>query len=72
MHIPKRLSAGARNLIRRILDPEPRTRITMSEIKDDQWFKRNYTPANHDEDEEDTCMAVEVSTIHKVIHNWIL
>ncbi|XP_031099186.1 CBL-interacting serine/threonine-protein kinase 1 [Ipomoea triloba] len=52
-HIPKSLSPGARDLIKRILDPNPSTRITISEIKEHQWFKPGYNPANPDEEEED-------------------
>ncbi|GFZ13826.1 CBL-interacting protein kinase 1 [Actinidia rufa] len=48
----KWLSPGARNLIRRILDPNPATRITMAEIKTDEWFKQGYSPANPDDEEE--------------------
>nr|GMD77521.1 CBL-interacting serine/threonine-protein kinase 1-like [Ipomoea batatas] len=51
-HIPKSLSPGARDLIKRILDPNPSTRITISEIKEHQWFKPGYNPANPDEEEE--------------------
>uniref|UniRef100_A0A5B7BX86 non-specific serine/threonine protein kinase n=1 Tax=Davidia involucrata TaxID=16924 RepID=A0A5B7BX86_DAVIN len=66
--IPKWLSPGARNLIRRILDPNPVTRITMAEIKVDEWFKQDYTPANLDEEEEeeeDLYTDDEVSSVHE-------
>ncbi|EEF43192.1 CBL-interacting serine/threonine-protein kinase 1 [Ricinus communis] len=46
--IPKWLSSGAQNMIRRILDPNPVTRITMADIKSDEWFKQDYTPAEED------------------------
>ncbi|KAE8731017.1 CBL-interacting protein kinase 21 [Hibiscus syriacus] len=52
--IPKWLSPGALNMIRRILDPNPETRITMAGIKEDGWFKQDYTHAVPDDDEEDT------------------
>uniref|UniRef100_M1A013 non-specific serine/threonine protein kinase n=1 Tax=Solanum tuberosum TaxID=4113 RepID=M1A013_SOLTU len=68
--IPKWLSQGAKNLIKRILDPNPQTRITMAEIKEDEWFKQNYTPTNPDEEEDlesdDTSSDDEVLTIHEV------
>ncbi|KAK8681006.1 hypothetical protein V6N13_053413 [Hibiscus sabdariffa] len=51
--IPKWLSPGARNMIRRILDPNPETRITIAGIKEDGWFRRDYTPAVPDDEEED-------------------
>ncbi|KAG5573940.1 hypothetical protein H5410_063706 [Solanum commersonii] len=67
--IPKWLSQGAKNLIKRILDPNPQTRITMAEIKEDEWFKQNYTPTNPDEEEDlesdDTSSDDEVLTVHE-------
>ncbi|CAN4095010.1 unnamed protein product [Withania somnifera] len=66
--IPKWLSEGAKNLIKRILDPNPRTRITMAEIKEDEWFKQNYTPANPDEErdleDDQSSSDEEVLTVH--------
>lgn len=50
--IPKWLSPGAQNMIKRILDPDPLTRITMVDIKSDEWFKQGYVPANPDEEED--------------------
>ncbi|XP_071727845.1 CBL-interacting serine/threonine-protein kinase 1-like [Rutidosis leptorrhynchoides] len=44
VHIPKWMSPGARCLIKRILDPNPKTRITMTDIKADEWFNLEYTP----------------------------
>ncbi|XP_019054955.1 PREDICTED: CBL-interacting serine/threonine-protein kinase 1-like isoform X3 [Nelumbo nucifera] len=52
VQIPKWLSEGAKNLIKRILDPNPNTRITMAKIKLDEWFQQDYTPANPDDEEE--------------------
>ncbi|XP_062108901.1 CBL-interacting serine/threonine-protein kinase 1 [Humulus lupulus] len=54
--IPKWLSPGAQNMIRRILDPNPVTRITMESIKSDEWFQQCYVPPNayEEEEEEDT------------------
>lgn len=51
---PKWLSPGARRLIRRILDPNPKTRPTVDEIRADDWFKEDYVPAVPDEDDEDS------------------
>ncbi|GMI93584.1 SOS2-like protein kinase 17, LOW-K+-SENSITIVE 1, CBL-interacting protein kinase 23 [Hibiscus trionum] len=41
---PSWFSPGARILIKRILDPNPSTRITMIEILEDEWFKKGYKP----------------------------
>ncbi len=44
----KRLSYGARTLLRRMLEPDPAKRITIDEIMDDEWFKNiNVCPIKH-------------------------
>ncbi|PRQ48236.1 putative protein kinase CAMK-CAMKL-CHK1 family [Rosa chinensis] len=57
--IPDWLSPGAKSLIRRILDPNPVTRINMRGIKSDEWFNQDYTPAKPDEDEEEGDIHVD-------------
>ncbi|CAN1341109.1 CBL-interacting serine/threonine-protein kinase 8 [Linum perenne] len=42
----------AKTLIHRILDPNPQTRITIEEIRDDEWFKKNYVPVRVPETED--------------------
>eukprot|EP00267_Zea_mays_P050005 XP_020402745.1 CBL-interacting protein kinase 9 [Zea mays] len=37
---PPWFSSGARKFIKRILDPNPDTRIKISEILEDEWFKK--------------------------------
>ncbi|KAG7944349.1 hypothetical protein I3843_15G096000 [Carya illinoinensis] len=41
---PPWLSFNAMKLITRILDPNPITRITIPEILEDEWFKKDYMP----------------------------
>ncbi|URE14816.1 hypothetical protein MUK42_12237 [Musa troglodytarum] len=41
---PPWLSFGAMRLLARILDPNPMTRVTISEILEDDWFKKDYKP----------------------------
>lgn len=41
---PSYFALGAKALIRRILDPNPETRITIAEIRKDEWFVKDYTP----------------------------
>ncbi|XP_023533187.1 CBL-interacting serine/threonine-protein kinase 3 isoform X1 [Cucurbita pepo subsp. pepo] len=41
---PPWLSLDAMKLIARILDPNPMTRITVPEILEDEWFKKDYKP----------------------------
>ncbi|XP_054798994.1 CBL-interacting serine/threonine-protein kinase 8-like isoform X2 [Prosopis cineraria] len=37
---------GAKSLIHRILDPNPQTRITVEQIRNDEWFKKGYVPVS--------------------------
>uniref|UniRef100_A0A7N0UY64 non-specific serine/threonine protein kinase n=1 Tax=Kalanchoe fedtschenkoi TaxID=63787 RepID=A0A7N0UY64_KALFE len=54
---PSWFSTGARKLIKRILDPNPLTRITIPELLENEWFKKGYRPpyfeegndSNHDD-----------------------
>ncbi|KAI4368669.1 hypothetical protein MLD38_017202 [Melastoma candidum] len=41
---PPWFSPGATTLIKRILDPNPMTRINVPEILEDEWFKKDYRP----------------------------
>ena len=68
VQIPKWLSPGAQNMIKRILDPNPETRITMAGIKADPWFKQGYTPANAEDEEEDVYNDNEAFSIPEVVY----
>ncbi|PKA46759.1 CBL-interacting protein kinase 24 [Apostasia shenzhenica] len=61
---PPWFSAGVKSLIYRILDPNPKTRISIEEIKDDVWFKKNYVPVRHGKVEE-----VNLDDIHAVFND---
>ncbi|KAI8565794.1 hypothetical protein RHMOL_Rhmol03G0289400 [Rhododendron molle] len=50
---PEWFTESQKILISRILDPNPKTRITTAEIIEDQWFQTNYDPAVRTECEED-------------------
>ncbi|THG09097.1 hypothetical protein TEA_020397 [Camellia sinensis var. sinensis] len=41
---PSFFPVGAKSLIHRILDPNPETRIRIEEIRNDEWFNRDYVP----------------------------
>ncbi|XVF87116.1 hypothetical protein PTKIN_Ptkin18bG0093700 [Pterospermum kingtungense] len=41
---PPWFSSSAKKLIKRILDPNPLTRITIAEIIENDWFKKGYMP----------------------------
>ncbi|GAB2289205.1 Son of sevenless 2 [Dionaea muscipula] len=45
-------SPGAKSLIDRILDPNPKIRITIEGIKSHPWFMENYVPVRHGVEEE--------------------
>ncbi|KAJ3682066.1 hypothetical protein LUZ60_014639 [Juncus effusus] len=49
---PNWFSSGAKRLIKKILDPNPNTRITIAQILEDPWFKKDYKPP-HFEQERD-------------------
>uniref|UniRef100_M1B2H4 non-specific serine/threonine protein kinase n=1 Tax=Solanum tuberosum TaxID=4113 RepID=M1B2H4_SOLTU len=50
--LPPWLSSSSKNLIKRILDPNPLTRITIPEILEDEWFKKDYKPPPFEQDED--------------------
>ncbi|KAF3505400.1 hypothetical protein F2Q69_00044370 [Brassica cretica] len=56
---PPWLSLGAKKLIVRILDPNPVTRISIQEILEDAWFKKNYKRPVFEEKEEANLDDVE-------------
>ncbi|KAE8689735.1 CBL-interacting serine/threonine-protein kinase 8 [Hibiscus syriacus] len=41
---PSWFPVGAKSLIHRILDPNPQTRMTIEQIRSDEWFKKGYVP----------------------------
>ncbi|EYU33398.1 hypothetical protein MIMGU_mgv1a005956mg [Erythranthe guttata] len=41
---PPWFSSSAKKLIKRILDPNPSTRITTNEVLENEWFKKGYKP----------------------------
>ncbi|XP_010907282.1 CBL-interacting protein kinase 24 isoform X1 [Elaeis guineensis] len=49
---PPWFSSGAKLLIHKILDPSPKSRIHIEGIKNDPWFRRNYVPVRHGEEEK--------------------
>ncbi|XP_072974982.1 CBL-interacting protein kinase 1-like [Typha angustifolia] len=64
LQIPRWLSPGAQNIIKKILDPNPQTRINMAQIKEDYWFKQDYIPDIPEE--EDISSDDEASAIKEV------
>lgn len=66
VQIPKWLSPGAQKMIKRIIDPNSVTRITISEIKADDWFRQGYIPSNPDDDEDNVFIDEEAFSINEV------
>ncbi|XP_052205783.1 CBL-interacting serine/threonine-protein kinase 23-like isoform X2 [Diospyros lotus] len=46
---PPWFSSGVKKLIKRILDPNPLTRITIAEVIENEWFKKGYRPPTFEE-----------------------
>jgi 5'-AMP-activated protein kinase catalytic alpha subunit len=68
---PLWFSYGARNLIAKILDPRPNSRMTIAQIYEDEWFKKSYNPPAEPCDEEDVTLddvhaAFEITEEHLV------
>ncbi|KAK2649983.1 hypothetical protein Ddye_017472 [Dipteronia dyeriana] len=61
---PSWFSIGAKKLIKRILDPNPLTRITIPEILEDGWFLKGYKPAQFDQEE-----GVNLDDVDAVFNN---
>ncbi|KAK8446910.1 hypothetical protein SEVIR_9G561900v4 [Setaria viridis] len=49
---PTWFSSGAKKFIKRIIDPNPDTRITIAEILEDEWFKKDYKPPRFEQGED--------------------
>lgn len=66
--IPRWLSPGARTMIKKMLDPNPVTRITVAGIKGSEWFRNDYTPSvpDDDDDEEDVDTDDDTFSIQEV------
>ncbi|KAK4256529.1 hypothetical protein QN277_006239 [Acacia crassicarpa] len=69
VRIPKWLSPGAQNLLRRILDPNPLTRITLAGIKGDEWFRQDPVPTNPEDDGEEEKQNVYIDDEAFSIHD---
>uniref|UniRef100_A0A0E0LDB9 non-specific serine/threonine protein kinase n=1 Tax=Oryza punctata TaxID=4537 RepID=A0A0E0LDB9_ORYPU len=61
---PYWFSPGATSLIHRILDPNPKTRITIEQIREDTWFKKTYVAIKRGEDEN-----VDLDDVQAVFDN---
>ncbi|KAJ7955329.1 Non-specific serine/threonine protein kinase [Quillaja saponaria] len=66
VQLPKWLPPGPKNLIKRILDPDPSKRITMAGIKADAWFNQDYAPANPEDEEENINIDDKALSMHEV------
>ena len=58
--IPRWLSPGAKTMIKRMLDPNPITRMTIAGIKANDWFNHDYTPSNSDDENDASSFQEDV------------
>eukprot|EP00252_Welwitschia_mirabilis_P021837 TRINITY_DN571_c0_g1_i1.p1 TRINITY_DN571_c0_g1~~TRINITY_DN571_c0_g1_i1.p1 ORF type:complete len:378 (-),score=95.30 TRINITY_DN571_c0_g1_i1:503-1636(-) len=49
---PPWFSSNGKKLVTRIVDPNPKTRITIPEIMENEWFKKGYKPSEFKEEED--------------------
>ncbi|XP_019457009.1 PREDICTED: CBL-interacting serine/threonine-protein kinase 9-like [Lupinus angustifolius] len=49
---PSWFAPKLKKLLKRILDPNPLTRIKIEELLEDEWFKKGYKPASFTEEED--------------------
>ncbi|KAJ7559565.1 hypothetical protein O6H91_04G091400 [Diphasiastrum complanatum] len=56
---PSWFSTGARRLVSRILYPNPKSRITIPHILENEWFKKRYMPAKFSEEDNTNLQDVE-------------
>ncbi|XP_074292137.1 CBL-interacting serine/threonine-protein kinase 1-like [Silene latifolia] len=66
VQIPKWLSPGAQKMIKKILDPNPVTRLTIAEIKVDEWFRQGYIPSNPNDDDDNVYVDEEAFSLKDV------
>ncbi|KFK36106.1 hypothetical protein AALP_AA4G078300 [Arabis alpina] len=62
--IPRWISPGAKTMIKRMLDPNPVTRITIAGIKANDWFRHDYAPLNYS-DEDDDASSIQEDTFEE-------
>ncbi|GAB2217876.1 hypothetical protein Droror1_Dr00001089 [Drosera rotundifolia] len=53
-------------MIKRILDPNPAKRITMAEIKEDEWFRQGYCPSSPEDEEDNIHIDEDALSIQEV------
>ncbi|XP_059642430.1 CBL-interacting serine/threonine-protein kinase 23-like [Cornus florida] len=46
---PQWFSSSVKKLVKRILDPNPLTRITIAEVIENEWFKKGYRPPSFEQ-----------------------
>jgi 5'-AMP-activated protein kinase catalytic alpha subunit len=68
VHIPKWLSPGAQDILRKILDPNPITRLGIDGIRAHDWFNQSYTPAVPFDDDDDNYIGDDSPQMTKVAY----
>lgn len=62
---PAWFSTSAKKLIKRILDPNPQTRITIAEVIQNEWFKKGYQIPSFE------AMDVNIDDIHDIFNESV-
>ncbi|XP_022925893.1 CBL-interacting serine/threonine-protein kinase 23-like [Cucurbita moschata] len=69
---PPWFSSSAKKLIKRILDPNPLTRITIAEVLENDWFKKGYKPPTFENDEIVLDDVDDIFNESGVTHNLVV
>nr|AIZ68217.1 CBL-interacting protein kinase 23-like protein [Albuca bracteata] len=59
---PAWFSTSAKKLIKKILDPNPQTRITIAEVIENEWFKKGYKPPSFE------TIDINVDDVHAIFN----
>ncbi|KAG0489445.1 hypothetical protein HPP92_006308 [Vanilla planifolia] len=68
---PDWFSFGAKRLITRILDPNPLRRISITEIQEDEWFRKGYKPPIFDETYNNSSADIDAGFNNSKYHHVI-
>ncbi|KAF8083188.1 hypothetical protein N665_0789s0008 [Sinapis alba] len=63
--IPRWLSPGAKAMIKRMLDPNPVTRMTVTGIMANDWFRHDYSPSSCDDEDDSSSTEEDVAEEEK-------
>ncbi|KAH9293454.1 hypothetical protein KI387_041339 [Taxus chinensis] len=62
-HCPEWFSSGVCKLLAKLLDPNPRTRITIPKLVEVSWYKRGLRHAKLNSEDDDFCNLADVNSV---------